>query len=208
MKKITYTIQEDKVQTLLKQDPSLKPLFNHVKTVDVFIEDDYFQFLVFTIIGQQLSVTVADTLFSRLKSQFDGNVTPKNILSTEDNTLREIGLSYRKIAYLKALALSEQDGYISKDWMEKQKIETIKAQLLKIKGIGPWTIEMFLMFSLGYEDVFSVGDLGLRNAYKQVMNTPDLTNKEIETISLKWKPYRSIVAHYLWKYWDELRHET
>lgn len=208
MKKITYDIQQDKVQKLLEQDPTLESLFKHVKSVDVYIEDNYFQFLVFTIIGQQLSVTVADTLFKRLKKYFDGNITSGNILSVDDTPLRELGLSYRKIAYLKALALSEKEGYLSKDWINNHDIEMIKTQLLKIKGIGPWTIEMFLMFSLGYEDVFSVGDLGLRNAYKQVMNKPNLTNNDIETISLKWKPYRSIVAHFLWKYWDELRHET
>jgi DNA-3-methyladenine glycosylase II len=206
MKKITYSLHQDKVQTLLKQDPTLESLFNQVKSVDVYIEDNYFQFLVFTIIGQQLSVSVADTLFQRLKTHFDDDVTSQNILITDDSVLREMGLSYRKIAYLKALATSDKKGYLDKEWISSQNIETIESQLLKIKGIGPWTVEMFLIFSLGHEDVFSVGDLGLRNAYKQVMDQPDLTHQEIEAISLKWKPFRTIVAHFLWKYWDELRH--
>ncbi len=208
MKKITYNINQRKVQELLNQDSTLEPLFKRVKSVDVYIEDDYFEFLVFTIIGQQLSVSVADTLFKRIKTYFNNNLTADKVLLTEDIVLRELGLSYRKIAYLKSLSLSEKKGTLSKENINSNSIETIKAQLSKIKGIGPWTIEMFLMFSLGYEDVFSVGDLGLRNAYKQVMNQPSLTNQELESISLKWRPYRTIVAHFLWKYWDELRHET
>lgn len=208
MKKITYDINQKKVQAILEKDSTLEPLFKKVKSVDVYIEDNYFEFLVFTIIGQQLSVSVADTLFKRLKTHFDNNLTSDNILLTEDTVLRELGLSYRKSAYLKALAVSENEGYLSKEYINSNSIESIKAQLLKIKGVGPWTIEMFLMFSLGNEDVFSIGDLGLRNAYKQVMNRPSLTNQELESISLKWRPYRSIVAHFLWKYWDDIRHEA
>ncbi|OHE27133.1 MAG: hypothetical protein A2Y43_00305 [Tenericutes bacterium GWA2_38_26] len=74
--------------------------------------------------------------------------------------------------------------------------------LIKIKGIGVWSAQMFLMFSLGREDVFSVLDLGLRNAVKKIYNNPDLTHDEIEKISENWVPYRSIVSHFLWHAWD------
>ena len=77
-------------------------------------------------------------------------------------------------------------------------------QLIQVKGIGVWTAQMFLMFSMGREDVFSALDLGLRNALMTLLNQQDMTIKEIETYSLKWKPYRSIVSHYLWHIWDEV----
>lgn len=80
--------------------------------------------------------------------------------------------------------------------------EEIINMLVRIKGIGIWSAQMFLMFSLGREDVFSVLDLGLRNAAKKIYNQPELTNEQIELMSQNWKPYRSVVSHYLWHAWD------
>lgn len=203
MRQLKYDIHAKEVKYLIQKDPRLENLFKKIDQVIVNISDDYFNSLVGTIIAQQLSGKVATVIYSRVKTYFNNEITAEKIMRSPDDDLRSLGLSYQKIKYLKSLSECLLTQKIDLNHLEQMTDEMIIEMLVKIKGIGPWSAQMFLMFSLGREDVYSVLDLGLRNGLKRFLNQPDLTNQELESISEKWKPYRSVVSHYLWHVTDQ-----
>jgi len=184
---------------LIKKDPRLEKLFKHREEVVVNLHDDYFVVLVEAIVNQQLSGKVAAVIYGRIRALLKDNITTKSLLSASFDDLRACGLSARKIEYMQSLATLVESGEVHFRGIEKMSNEEIIEMLVKIKGIGPWTAEMFLMFSLGREDVFSVLDLGLRTSI-QKLYAKDMTKEEILNESKKWIPYRSYVSHYLWYY--------
>jgi DNA-3-methyladenine glycosylase II len=202
MKTLIYSNNSNEARYLVQKDPLLAPLFAKKESIVVNLETDYFVSLVGTITAQQLSSKVASVIFNRLKALCNHEITHDKILSFTDEEMRSIGLSYQKIKYLKSLAECEQQKIIDLNDLDHLSNEEIIDMLTKIKGIGVWSAQMFLMFSLGREDVFSALDLGLRNALKLLYNQSELTLKEIESISENWKPYRSYVSHFLWHAWD------
>lgn len=204
MKTITYDQNSSICQSLIQKDPLLKDLFEEVKSVNVTLNDDYFKSLAFTILSQQLSSKVANVIINRFINLYQNNLIPEDILKTDDAILRGIGLSYQKISYVKSLSDAVLKKIVDFDHIELKSDQVIKDMLIKVKGIGPWSAEMFLMFSLGREDVFSSLDLGLRNACKALYQNDSLSTQEIEDISLKWKPYRSIVSHFFWHMHDRV----
>lgn len=204
MKKMTYHRDSIEIKTLIEKDPKLKQLFDLKSEIVVEIDDQYFVSLVGTIIAQQLSSKVARVLLNRLNTYCQNEITPEKIQDMLPETMRSMGLSYQKQSYLKSLAQSMLNQTVRFDRIHEMDNQQVIDMLTSIKGIGVWSAEMFLMFSLGREDVFSVGDLGLRNAVKKLYEMPDLTHKEILKLSESWQPYRSIVSHYLWHAWDNV----
>jgi len=202
MKKITYTNHSDKISYLIQKDPMLSSLFMKKEAIDVHLSDDYFDSLVGTITAQQLSSKVAQVIYNRLYNLLDQNITAEKIMQIDEQALRSIGLSFQKIKYLKSLAEHFIEKKVSFDYIYQQSDEDIINMLTQIKGIGVWSAQMFLMFSLGREDVFSELDLGLRNAVKRLYNNNQLTIEDIHRMSINWSPYRSIVSHFLWHAWD------
>jgi len=202
MKVMTYKNDSAQVKTLVQKDPKLISLFERKKEIIVQIDDDYFVSLVHTIVAQQLSSKVAAIISDRLKELFKNNITPEKILNTSFDTFRAIGLSKQKIEYLNSLATHYVEKKIDFSHVAQLSDQEVIEMLIQIKGIGVWSAQMFLIFSLGREDVFSYHDLGLRNAVKKLYEDPDLTQQDIENITHHWQPYRSIVAHYLWHAWD------
>jgi len=159
--------------------------------------EKYFEVLVCSIVGQQLSVKAADTIEGRLRELL-GEFSPKRLLETDDDALRGVGLSRAKVAYSKGLAEAFHTGVIDPAELEHAGDTVIKDSLIALKGIGPWTAEMFMIFGLGRLDVWSPGDLGLRRAVEHYFGeaTPDIADR--------WKPYRSIACWYLWEHSDSL----
>jgi len=204
MKKMTYHRDSIAIKTLIEKDPKLKQLFDLKSEIVVEIDDQYFVSLVGTIIAQQLSSKVARVLLNRLYTYCQNEITPEKIQDMLPETMRSMGLSFQKQSYLKSLAQSMLNQTVRFDRIHEMDNQQVIDMLTSIKGIGVWSAEMFLMFSLGREDVFSVGDLGLRNAVKKLYEMPDLTHKEILKLSESWQPYRSIVSHYLWHAWDNV----
>lgn len=202
MKKITYHHDSKEIQALIHQDPKLRHLFELKQEVVVEIDDQYFVSLVGTIIAQQLSSKVARVLMNRLSAHCQHEITPEKIRDMLPETMRSMGLSYQKQSYLKSLADCILNRSVIFDNIHEMSNQEVIDMLISIKGIGVWSAEMFLIFSLGREDVFSIGDLGLRNALKKLYDMPDLTHKDMLKISELWQPYRSIVSHYLWHAWD------
>lgn len=166
---------------------------------------NYFKSLVEAIISQQLSNKAADTIIIRFRKLFNqsGFPTPKQVLRMSPEKMRGAGLSYGKISYIKDLAKAIESKALNIRRLSRQEDEAIIAQLIQIKGIGRWTAEMFLMFSLERPDIFSHGDLGLRNAIQRhygFKHPP--TVRQIEKIVAKWRPHRTLASRYLWRSLD------
>ena len=181
-------------------------LFELTKTITPFsgsgrhkIEDHFFA-LCGEIIGQQLSGKAADKIFDRFINLFPNQkVKPELVVKIPDEKLRAIGTSWAKAKYIKDLAQKVLDREVHLEKISKLADNDVILELTKVKGIGSWTAEMYLMFTLGRPDIFSFGDLGLQNAIKKVYklkNKP--TVKQMEKLSKKWIPYRTYAARILW----------
>ena len=153
-----------------------------------------------TIVSQQLSVKAAATIWSRAKLLADDWSNPRAILEIKDELLRSAGLSGQKVSYVKNIAAGALDGTLNPESYSLITEADIINELTQIKGIGVWTAEMFLIFTLGKTDVFSISDLGLRNAITK--HYGDLSRAEIQTLSETWSPYRSYASLVLWKSLD------
>jgi DNA-3-methyladenine glycosylase II len=189
-----------------KEDPVLYGAYLNLanrELMTIHLPTDHFSALCREIIGQQLSSKVARVIFERFKNIFpDKRISPKSILKFENQTLRATGMSNAKVNSLKDLSQKIENGEITLKEIEQKDNETIMNELTKVKGIGPWTAEMFLIFALNRSDVFSFGDLGLKNAIKKIYDLQDITNLEIEKIISKWSPYKSYACRILWKSLD------
>lgn len=163
-------------------------------------QKDYFVSLVRAITGQQLSVKAAATIFSRVEGKLV-KVSPESVASIKDQELRDCGLSWAKIKYVKDLAERTIDGRLKTKSFNKLSQEEVMAELVAVKGIGNWTAEMFLMFTLGYPDIFPVDDLGIRNGMKKLLGK-ELSVEDMEKFAERWKPYRTFASWYIWKTLD------
>ncbi len=159
----------------------------------------YFIALAEAILSQQLSVKAAATIFKRFKEKLNGQVTPEKILQWRVPQFRAVGISRQKTSYLRDLAANWQNGGLAPRRFIKMNDEEVIAALTQVKGIGRWTAEMFLIFSLLRPDVLPVGDLGFRNAVQRAYGLRKLPEaKRLEQIATNWRPYRSIATWYMW----------
>jgi len=189
-----------------KADPKLhkiliKVLESHGDEIFNLKKHDFlFDRLVESIISQQLSVRVADVIYERVLNLMPKKkLTPEGILKNKDEDLRKAGLSHQKIKYLKDLSEKVKSGELDLDNLDNLENEEVIEELTKVKGIGKWTAEMFLMFALGRPDIFSHGDLGLQNAIKKIYEMEKYDPGIAEEIVIKWSPYRTYAARILWK---------
>lgn len=160
-------------------------------------KEDYFSDVVESITGQQLSVKAAATIYARLEAYCKDLVTPDKLLTISSEKLREIGYSRQKILYLKDLSKNVIGRPVEFEKLDKLQDEKIVEEMTKVKGIGVWTVEMFLIFSLCRKDVFPIKDLALKKAfYKIVREMPD---KDILEFADRWRPNRTLASWYLWK---------
>lgn len=180
-------------------------LYKYALTIEILPlvpSKDYFTHLCNAIISQQLSGKVGDVIFARFQSLFPNQkISPEYTLTLPNQTLRDTGMSMTKVQYIKNLAQSIVSKEILLEALSVLPEEVVISELIKLKGIGRWTAEMFLMFALGREDIFSYGDLGLRRGIQYLYNLPkEPTQSEAETITASWSPYRTYACRILWKY--------
>jgi len=192
----------DAVQYLCKVDSNLEKIIKIVGKYSINIRNDPFQSLVESIIYQQLAGKAATAIYNRFINYYNNKqITPTLILNSHNDNLKKVGLSNRKIDYLKDLALHVYDGRINLEELPKMNDEEIINKLVNVKGIGRWTSEMFLIFSLGRQDILPVTDLGVRKAIQKVYSLSELPKPNIMMeIAKPWRPYRSIATWYLWKF--------
>ncbi len=182
-------------------DAKLYSYIEKITIPDFTKRQDSFTELCDTIISQQLSGKAASTIFERFKSLFPNKkITVEKLLKLDDERIRSCGTSWAKVRSLKDLAQKVKDGLVNLEKLDVMSDEEVKTHLVQIKGIGPWSAEMFLMFSLGREDIFSLGDLGLKKGLMKVYGMKkEPSVKQIEKIVSKWRPHRTYASRILWK---------
>lgn len=160
-----------------------------------------------SIMSQQLSTKVAKVIFHRFLALYDGEEpTPEQIAATPLETLRGIGLSNAKAQYVLNVAQFCREHELTDKKLKKMRNEAIIDLLTQIKGVGRWTVEMLLMFTLGREDVFAVDDYGIQVAMKNIYKLDDSNKKELieamQKIAARWSPYRTYACLHLWRWKD------
>jgi len=187
-----------------KADPILFAVAKDIDIEDVKVSDDLFRDIVWTITGQQLSSLAANAIFARFQKLFKGKpITPKRIIALKEADMRAAGLSGAKVRAIKNVAEAALKGHLDIKLLPTLTDDEIVVQLTKVKGIGPWTAQMLLMFSLGRPDIFSLGDLGLRKGIVQLYGLRKLpTEKRLAKLINQWSPYRTYAARVLWRVAD------
>jgi len=161
------------------------------------------EFLVGIIISQQLSTAAADSITARFRALYpEGGITAERILETPDSTLRATGLSARKCLYIKDLSGKIMDNSLGLTKLQSGDDDTIRRKLKQVKGIGDWTVDIYLMFGLVRLDVFPIGDLALRRAVTTAYGIPPDDMTEILKVAENWRPYRTVGSWYLFRYGD------
>ncbi len=166
---------------------------------------DLYGALVRSIVGQQLSVLAARSIFGRLTERFGGRTpTPVEVLADDPEDLRAAcGLSRAKVGFLRSLAEHVESGELELERLDGLPDEEVIAELVAVKGLGVWSAHMFLIFTLARPDVLAVGDLGVRRGAERFYGMPGLpTPLELERIAEPWRPYRSWACRYLWRHLD------
>lgn len=159
---------------------------------------DYFSSLCRSIVGQQVSVAAATAIFARLEKAT--NMHPQNVITLSDEDIKVIGLSKQKSTYIRDLAQHFAGDPAVYNHLEHQDDEQIIAELTDIKGIGRWSAQMFLMFTLARPDVFAPDDIGLQRVMMKFYNWDTLPpKKELEKAAEIWKPYRTVASWHLWQ---------
>jgi DNA-3-methyladenine glycosylase II len=190
----------DDAITFLRKDPALAGVIDIIGKYELKKRSRHFAVLIESIISQQLATSAADAIFKRFKELYPKFPTASDILATKKSKLRMVGLSSMKIEYLRDLAKHVEEGKLNMKTISRMSDEDVIAHLTQVKGIGRWTAEMFLIFSLGRQDIFPVGDLALRKGVQMLFSLPEMPKpKEAEKLGQKWKPYRTIATWYLWK---------
>lgn len=191
---------QDAEEFLLK-DKYIGPLvkkWGHC-TIKPRIHTDYYQGLVGEIIGQQLSGRVADVIEGRLKVKINGRLTPDKVLGLADDELRSCGMAWSKVRAIRDLSDKVKNEKLKVKILNKLSDEEVRRELIQVKGIGPWTADMFLMFSLGRPDIFPTEDLGIKNGFEKVTGMKFDREKSAKFAETHWKPWRTVASWYLWR---------
>jgi len=190
----------DKALRHLRKDLVLREIIKEYKLEELNGKTDLFQDLIESIINQQLSGKAAATIFKRFKLLFgDKFPTPAQVSKISDEKIRECGISYPKIKYIKGICRAISDKSLNVKKISTLSDEEVIIELTKLKGVGRWTAEMILIFSLRRPDVFSIGDLGLRTAVSVHYKIDREDKNRIEEISKNWTPFRSLASRLLWR---------
>jgi DNA-3-methyladenine glycosylase II len=190
---------------LLRRDPVLAALIRKHGECGLARAQrtDHFSALIRAITGQQLSTKAAATIFTRLAALMPGGVTPEALSLLTDEQMRAVGMSRQKITYFRDLCEKALGGVVPLEALDSMSDEDVILSLTKVKGIGRWSAEMFLMFRLHRPDVLPVDDLGIVNAVKNVYRLRKRpTADRIRKIGEAWRPYRSVASWYLWRSLD------
>ena len=190
----------------LSRDKDLKTLIDHFGVITLKRRRNYFKSLLRSIIHQQLSGKAARTIENRFLELYNGNryPTPEEVLKTPAEAIQNVGISRMKTEYIRGLAKIIDDGDIRLEKLSELSNDEVGNVLKEVKGIGQWTVDMFLIFSLNRPDVFPLNDLGIQKGLMLLLGRQkNLSQESMLSHSKKWKPYRTLASLYLWKIVDE-----
>lgn len=192
-------INQNEIEYLRNSDDKMKKLIDLVGDIDREYITNPFIALVNSIVFQQLAYKAAISIWNRFENLVK-DITPQNILNTDDKSLRECGLSKTKINYIKNLSQATIEGELDFKRFEEMTDEEIIEKLIKIKGIGVWTAEMFLIFALNRKNILSFNDLGIRKGLKWLYKMKkEPTKEQFNRIKKKYSPYNTLASFYLWE---------
>tara|TARA_B100000378_G_scaffold22224_1_gene17214 strand:- start:28 stop:669 length:642 start_codon:yes stop_codon:yes gene_type:complete len=190
----------------LSRDKDLKTLIDHFGVITLKRRRNYFKSLLRSIIHQQLSSKAAGTIENRFLELYNGSryPSPEEVLKTPAEVIQNVGISRMKTEYIRGLAKIIDDGEIRLEKLKELSNDEVGTVLKQVRGIGQWTVDMFLIFSLNRPDVFPLNDLGIQKGLMLFLGRAKYLNREsMLSYSEKWKPYRTLVSLYLWKIVDE-----
>jgi DNA-3-methyladenine glycosylase II len=206
-------VSDETLDHLSRSDDTLAALIGRIGPLDLDERAkrrgrpaDAYGALLRSIVGQQLSVKAARSIYDRLVALFGGDTpTPRELLAADPEALRGVGLSRGKVLYVRSLAEHVEDGELHLDSLTEMSDEQVIAELTAVKGLGVWTAHMFLIFHLARPDVLPVGDLGVRRAVERAYGLEGLPDAEtLERLGERWAPYRSLASLYLWESLDNV----
>ena len=193
---------EDAKKHLAKRDPVLRKLIKKYPDADLGRRGNAFQTLARSIAGQQISVKAANSIWGRF-AECAGTVSAKNVVGLAPEAIRACGFSGSKVAYVKDLAHRFHTKALKPRRWPKMDDEAIIEELVQVKGIGRWSVEMFLIFHMMRPNVLPVGDLGLQRAMEKSYNKGEpLTKAEMREIGARWAPWSTVATWYLWRSLD------
>ena len=194
-------------QYLRGADSRIAGIMERAGPCELMPNEDGFSSLSNSIIGQQLSNHVANIIRNRFRKLFENDKpVPELLLDLDDSVLRKVGLSFQKIKYLRGLAQRVKSGELDFSALLKMDDEIAIQQLVQVKGIGRWTAEMYLMFSLNRQDLLPLGDAALEAALKRLYELPEEGwEKPAISIAEKWRPWRTVACWYLYRYHKMLK---
>tara|TARA_A100001015_G_scaffold209909_1_gene235135 strand:+ start:1962 stop:2588 length:627 start_codon:yes stop_codon:yes gene_type:complete len=189
---------------LKKNDKKLGKIIDSYSEDFLFSKSDPFLTLARSIVGQQISVKAAQSIWDKLVIKVE-KINPIRIRGTHSNTLKSVGLSRQKVLYLKNLSEAFINNQLKISSWNKMNDEEIIIELVKIKGIGRWTAEMFLIFNMCRADIFPLDDIGMIKAICKIYNLNyPISKKILIKIGDKWRPYRTVATWYLWRSLDPI----
>tara|TARA_B100000700_G_scaffold123999_1_gene138894 strand:- start:193 stop:804 length:612 start_codon:yes stop_codon:yes gene_type:complete len=189
------------VEELSRRDSTIEEIISQYSGEKMALRGKPFETLCRSIVGQQISVKAADSVWTKVENLCNGNINKEEIINLSSEEMRSAGLSKQKITYLKNIATSD---VLTTNWGELSDAEAID-RLCKIKGVGVWTAEMFLIFNLGRPDVLPLADIGLiRGIEKHYYNSERIDKKELEKFRTKWSPWCTVATWYMWRSLDPI----
>jgi DNA-3-methyladenine glycosylase II len=193
---------QDTIPLLIEIDPLFRKILDEYGTPGFPDRPEGFESMCKTILEQQVSLDSARASFNRLKN-FVTDFSPKKIAAATDEEIRACGITRQKTVYLKALAEAVLSGEVNFDSFRHKEPDVVRRELIQVKGIGNWTIDVYLMFSLQSPDILPLGDIGIISAMRDLIGIEDVG--EMAKYAEKWSPYRTTAAFFLWHYYLEKR---
>jgi len=196
-----FTITEEDKAALCRQAPEFTPVVAKTELEEFECHDDLFPALFEAIVSQQLSGKAAAAIYGKLQTLL-GEITAERLRAASTEALRGCGLSARKAEYLHGIAAAVLNGSIDFDRLARSDDATVIAELVKLKGVGVWTAEMLLIFTLGRKDVLSCRDLGIRRGIMLLNRLESLEESDFEFYRRRYSPYGTLASLYLWRFQD------
>ncbi len=192
-----FTYGEKETEYLKSRDRKLGEVIDRMGFLEVEVMPDVFTALVFSIINQQVSSKAADTVWARLQ-EMAGTMSPEFILAMDAEALQKCGTTHKKISYIRGIAEAVVTGQVDFTKLRHMSDKQVINYLSSLHGIGPWTAEMLLIFSLNRPDVVSYDDLAIRRAMMKLYGLTELTKEQFQRYRKRYSPYGSVASLYLW----------
>ena len=193
-----FTYGEKETAYLKSRDRKLGEVIERMGPLEVEVMSDVFTALVFSIINQQVSSKAADTVWARML-EMTGTMNPETILAMDPEALQKCGTTHKKISYIRGIAEAVVTGQVDFSKLRHMSDKQVINHLSSLHGIGPWTAEMLLIFSLNRYDVVSYDDLAIRRAMMKLYGLDELTKEQFQRYRKRYSPYGSVASLYLWE---------